>query len=619
MKKLLFACLFLTNVALAEPAPVNGLKVGLNLSQVAMSSNLILYADLMKQAGPWMGNPAFGAYTFDTNGWPVFGAAGVSGRQAYTYVRLPATIAGNVRGVPCTPPGTYTLVYTANATTSVFLQDTGQAFSLKPVSTLLRSDGRVQQTYTGTWNANPTYAGGFMCVINASAAGPAPTDIRIYAPGVDPNNATEFWAPGIKQLSIAASLRDVVTHDLNGIKEYSDFAPETARSYGVVEGRSGVAGMPFTSFCRLIKTLGCAAHITFPYQGSEDLAKRMGMDCASITQAIRFEFHDEPWNGFGPGANPQFVHLQAIGQAGPAYPNGTPGDVLSGYCTASNQFATVFEAGLGRPAIRVLNCQADNTGTTLEYMMFCAGQGFRIDEFTIGGYEDTDIADSPTIPAKGPYSSDTVIVAVNASIGKGAAKLKLHRAQIDSFSADGKTFPYRGKPISCYESGIDVPHLTQLNYPGAADITRENQCRENLSVFVHPAYYDANLAWLATLDQLGVTITHVYADGYVQAEESGRWPMYQVWLFPGQDAAVNDGTGGFADVRLSLVASAADVAAGSLIAQPDLSTCGSPRAAAIAWWNSVPPPVVDPVAAAKAQAMTAIEAAIDAMIAEIKK
>jgi hypothetical protein len=570
------------------------MRIGLNLAGLSQSL-LIFYADLMKQAGAISGDAGHGEFALSPTGWPILGDAGVSGRQVKCYVRSCVEWPGNDRGAPCTPSGTYWLKYTPNAVcgpSDVILASATPSFTMTPIGPLItNNDGTVQQQYSGAWVENPVYTGAaFMCVWNGSGPGAVPDDVRIYAPGVDPANPPEFWGPGLAQLAIAASLRTVVTYDLPAWREYADLPTEDVRSYAVVEGRSGISGMPFTSLLRLLLAMDnqqgtVGLHLCFPPHGSDALAQALAADCKAIlwpSNPIRWELSDEPWNW-------DFDYFQGLGALGPAYANGTLGDAMSGYCAESARLADIFESALGRPIIRTLNCQADNSGTTVEYLMFSSEQKLRIDEFTIGGYEDTRLIDSPPpFPQTGPWTAGELLQAVRASIGTGVAKLAIHRKAIDSFPA------FAGTPISCYESGICVPHLTQLSAPGALDATRIAQNRENLAAFVHPLYAAAEAAWFAKLADpaLGITVAHLYCDAYIQAEESGRWPVYFTYAFPGQLPGLNDGANGWLDVRPSLVAGDVDTKAGQAIGQPPLDTTASPRAWAIQQWNLDGPPVV---------------------------
>ncbi len=219
----------------ALPNTARTLRVGYNLHP-PFSYPLCMYTNLMKGAESWLTSDRT-AFTFDGNGYLVFNKPS----NAFCVVRSSGYNLADVRGYPCGPLGTYTLMWDSDGTGDCILQAQRGV-----IATLLTSDlGHVTnntRTYSFAMDSTVTplpYFAGFTCQVSSNSAGTPATNIRIYPPGIPTSNPPKFHPEFVRMCQNSGTLRTMQMLGANSsaIIEYADYPPQTQRSYNSPDNR----------------------------------------------------------------------------------------------------------------------------------------------------------------------------------------------------------------------------------------------------------------------------------------------------------------------------------------------------------------------------------------------
>ena len=240
-------------------AGVKTMKVGYNL-HVPVDYEIIAYANLMKAAESWSGDTT--KFTYDPNGYPVFGAAG---ETAYCTVRSPYYNYVDPRAYPSCPEGVFTLMWDSDGTGDCYLQAlVGMVVTLLSSSTGQPTNNsrtyQIARDPNPATNPNNLYDAGFMCVVTSSGAGMPATNIRIYPPGISTTNPPKFHPNYLQMVQGSGILRSLVMLGANSssLINASDYPPQTQRSYNALDNRLQTFNIvsigPFTDTTKFLET-----------------------------------------------------------------------------------------------------------------------------------------------------------------------------------------------------------------------------------------------------------------------------------------------------------------------------------------------------------------------------
>ena len=364
---------------LAEPGYCQPV-VGVNLAAVNDYSSQLVFADLFRQARPWMTRLADGGGPYDTAQPIPLGYDGFPAQSPFDppggLPQIPHTLLARDIGGHY-PAGDYTLV----------IEGSGEArLSFDAGNHVVSAPCRR------TVPVSPTQSGVALALTRSDAADPV-RRIRLLMPGQNEDGPV-FYEPFLQRLRPFGVLRFMDMQRSNGSRQVS-FSQRTLPT-AVTQAASG--GVALEYLAALAETLDAAPWFCVPHEADDDYVRGMAavlLARLSPGRTVYLEYSNELWNG----AFPQAAYVAAMGKKAGLAADPFLAGIRYGVQRATRIFRIFREVwGQQLHLVRVLSAQtanpwvAEQTLLALDDPIVNPGRE-AADVLAIGAYVGHDVAD----------------------------------------------------------------------------------------------------------------------------------------------------------------------------------------------------------------------------------